>query len=37
MSSEGFDEIIWGMKIPDSDGNLKMAPSTFLRAYEKLR
>jgi hypothetical protein len=36
LSSEGFDEILFGMKLPDATGKLKMTTSAFLRAFERM-
>jgi hypothetical protein len=36
LSPEGFDEILFGMKLPDATGKLKMTPSAFLRAFERI-
>jgi hypothetical protein len=36
LSAEGFDEILFGMKLPDATGKLKMTSSAFLRAFERI-
>jgi hypothetical protein len=36
LSPEGFDEILFGMKLPDATGKLKMTPSAFLREFERM-
>lgn len=36
LSAEGFEEIIWGLKIPDEKGIMRTTPSAFIRAYNKI-
>lgn len=36
LSPEGFDEILWGMRIPDHTGDSKVAPSSFVRAHKRI-
>jgi asparagine synthetase B (glutamine-hydrolysing) len=36
LSPEGFDEILFGMKLPDEKGQLKITRSAFLRALERI-
>lgn len=37
MTSDGFEEIIWGMKLPDDKQTLRLAPSAFLRVLKRVR
>lgn len=37
LSSEGFSDIMIGMKLPDQNGNQKLTLSAFVRAYSKIK